>query len=104
MTVATPASSSSSPRLPSPPPLTEVQFGPRSPGLGGDGGGSGGGVVATVKGQVELAGANHDGATRRIRPGTTSEEMNSGPPLVPLNEVCLRYRSITYIWLNMDEY
>ena len=81
MTVATPASPSSSPRLPSPPPLTEVQFGPRSPSLGGDGGGGGGGVVATAKGQV------HDGATRRIRPGTASEEMNSGPPLVPLNEV-----------------
>ncbi|KAI9795134.1 MAG: MOB member 4, phocein [Peltula sp. TS41687] len=88
-----PASPSSSPRLPSPPPLTEVQFGPKSPGLGGDN---------VVLPKAVLGDPNHgsktgtsgqDGSgtenqtTRRIRPGTKAEEMSSGPPLVPLSEL-----------------
>lgn len=72
-------SPSSSPRLPSPPPFTEVQIGPKSPTVGASAAGS----------EHELgAGDKPDiGATRRIRPGTRAADMASGPPLVPLAEV-----------------
>ncbi|CUS08308.1 unnamed protein product [Tuber aestivum] len=63
---------SSPPRLPSPPPFTEVQISPvtlslslsKSP-------------VRPVSGSV----------TRRIRPGTRSRHIATGPPLVPLSEL-----------------
>ena len=82
MTATTPSpqrtgvSPSSSPRLPSPPPFTEVQFGPKSPTIG-DG----------PENQLGEAAKQDDGATRRIRPGTKAADMASGPPLIPLSEV-----------------
>lgn len=72
----TEVSPSSSPRLPSPPPFTEVQIGPASP---------------TIEGPVNPAGdrgRQDDGAARRIRPGTKAADMAAGPPLVPLADVC----------------
>jgi hypothetical protein len=82
MTATTPSpqrtgvSPSSSPRLPSPPPFTEVQIGPKSPTIG-DG----------PENQLGEAAKQDDGATRRIRPGTKAADMASGPPLIPLSEV-----------------
>ncbi len=69
-------SPSSSPRLPSPPPFTEVQIGPKSPTVG-----EGQGF------QLGEAAKQDDGSTRRIRPGTKAADMASGPPLIPLAEV-----------------
>lgn len=72
------ASLSSSPRLPSPPPFPEVQIGPKSP------------TISDGSPQSdELLATPHDvSATRRIRPGTKGADMASGPPLVPLAQVC----------------
>ncbi|PNS21717.1 MOB-like protein phocein [Sphaceloma murrayae] len=70
-------SPSSSPRLPSPPPMAEDQIGPTSPGVHG--------LEDLDKiGQTTLT--DH-GASRRIRPGTKSEDMLEGPPLVELQEI-----------------
>ncbi|KAF5860405.1 hypothetical protein ETB97_001624 [Aspergillus alliaceus] len=74
------ASQASSPRLPSPPPFTEVQIGPKSPSVGESFG----------KDAEQLLGASHgadEGSTRRIRPGTKSVDMAVGPPLVPLSQL-----------------
>lgn len=113
ISTTTPASPSHSPRLPSPPPLTEVQFGPRSPSLGGDntntskggkvidldgaatsGDGGGGGGSTSLPAGVAGTGAGTEGEgsqgptrTRRIRPGTSAEEMNSGPTMIPLQDL-----------------
>ena len=82
MTATSPArggvSPSSSPRLPSPPPFTEVQIGPKSPSVG------------DADREIQLGDAVRlqEGATRRIRPGTKAADMATGPPLVPLNQVC----------------
>ncbi|KAI1210852.1 Mob1/phocein [Annulohypoxylon truncatum] len=67
-----------SPRLPSPPPPAEIQLGPKSPGLGS--------TASRQLQQMEqtIADAN---AKRRIHPGTKSEDMAAGPPLVPLGEL-----------------
>ncbi|KAI9882120.1 MAG: hypothetical protein M1823_006133 [Watsoniomyces obsoletus] len=82
-----PVSPSSSPRLPSPPPLTEVQFGPRSPSLGGDNKATT--TTMGIKGDNDLGGSNSDEAihTRRIRPGSKAEDMGAGPPLIPLSDL-----------------
>lgn len=70
-------SPSSSPRLPSPPPIAEDQTMPTSPGVS----------LYEDDGKL-LGGANIDtGAARRIRPGTKREDMAEGPPLVELHEV-----------------
>ncbi|KAK4694043.1 MOB kinase activator 1, partial [Lecanoromycetidae sp. Uapishka_2] len=76
-----PASPSSpSPRLPSPPPIPEVQIGPKSPGMGPAP------DVAAL--EAEDAAAKQDqGALRRIRPGTKAADMASGPPPTPLSEL-----------------
>lgn len=72
-------SPSSSPRLPSPPPFTEVQIGPLSPSVGESFG----------KDAEQFLGAGDDGgSTRRIRPGTKTADMAFGPPLIPLSQVC----------------
>jgi hypothetical protein len=71
-------SPSSSPRLPSPPPFTEVQIGPESPTVG-----------EGPEHQLGEAAKQEDGSTRRIRPGTKAADMASGPPLIPLAEVML---------------
>jgi hypothetical protein len=82
---ATGASPSSSPRLPSPPPFTEVQIGPKSPTVS-EGFGSAGEKLLGVTLEHD------DGSTRRIRPGTKAADMASGPPLVPLAQVTLNPR------------
>jgi len=69
-------SPSSSPRLPSPPPFTEVQIGPKSPTIG-----------EGPESQLGETNKQDDGSTRRIRPGTKAADMASGPPLIPLAEV-----------------
>ncbi|RAL17684.1 Mob1 family protein [Aspergillus homomorphus CBS 101889] len=73
-------SQASSPRLPSPPPFTEVQIGPKSPSVG-----------ESFDSETEqLLGASQtaeDGSTRRIRPGTRAIDMAFGPPLVPLSQL-----------------
>ena len=62
----------SSPRLPSPPPLPELQLGPRSP----------------LTGELHLDSIQQDdGASRRVRPGTSAIEMAKGPPFVPLHQL-----------------
>ncbi|KAF7198388.1 MOB kinase activator-like 4 [Pseudocercospora fuligena] len=74
--MAAAASPSSSPRLPSPPPIAEDQIGPTSPG------------VSLFEDQDKLLSQSLDaGASRRIRPGTKSEDMTEGPPLVELSEI-----------------
>jgi hypothetical protein len=70
-------SPSSSPRLPSPPPFTEVQIGPTSPTI----------VEGNQDHQLVAPAGIDDGVFRRIRPGTRAADMASGPPLVPLSEV-----------------
>ncbi|KAJ5822591.1 hypothetical protein N7447_004931 [Penicillium robsamsonii] len=72
-------SPSSSPRLPSPPPFTEVQFGTQSPSVG-----ESFGKDADLLG---VAMGENDGSTRRIRPGTKSANMESGPPVIPLSQI-----------------
>ncbi|KAK0102896.1 hypothetical protein ONS95_000909 [Cadophora gregata] len=66
----------SSPRLPSPPPPTEIQIGPKSP--------SAGGLMSEPTIEQSIIDAN---AKRRIHPGTKSADMAAGPPLIPLNEL-----------------
>jgi hypothetical protein len=86
MTATSPArggvSPSSSPRLPSPPPFTEVQIGPKSPSIGD-----------ANQNQLGDAARIDNGSTRRIRPGTKAADMDKGPPLVPLNEVYNPYKN-----------
>lgn len=69
----------SSPRLPSPPPPAEVQFGPQSP--------SSLNPTATRAAQQMEQTAFTAAAKRRIRPGTKAADMAAGPPLIPLNEL-----------------
>jgi hypothetical protein len=73
-------SPSSSPRLPSPPPLAEVQIGPKSPSVGESFGKDADQLLGTTP-------AEDDGSLRRIRPGTKAADMTFGPPLVPLSQV-----------------
>lgn len=65
-----------SPRLPSPPPLTEVQFGPGSD---------------ESAGQLRRASKDEhgddSGVTRRVRSGSKALDMAAGPPLIPLAQV-----------------
>lgn len=90
--MTTGVSPSSSPRLPSPPPFTEVQIGPQSPSLGENFGKDGEQLLGAAAGE-------DDGSTRRIRPGTKAADMAFGPPLIPLSQVCTNlsrfYRAYT---------
>ncbi|KAF3027183.1 hypothetical protein E8E15_010232 [Penicillium rubens] len=70
-------SPSSSPRLPSPPPFTEVQIGPQSPSVG-ESFGNDADLLGVAMGE-------NDGSTRRIRPGTKSANM--GLPVIPLSQL-----------------
>ncbi|KAG9247787.1 Mob1/phocein family protein [Calycina marina] len=67
----------SSPRLPSPPPPTEVQVLPNSPAATGN---------STQEASMEQAMIDAN-SSRRIHPGTKSADMEAGPPLVPLLEL-----------------
>ncbi|KAL5372233.1 hypothetical protein PMIN02_012653 [Paraphaeosphaeria minitans] len=69
--MASAPSPSSSPRLPSPPPIAEDQLSP---------------LPATEE-QQKLFSSLDNGASRRIRPGTKAEDMTEGPPLVELSEI-----------------
>lgn len=69
----------SSPRLPSPPPPTEIQIGPKSPSLGS--------ADSNQEQMIEQS-IIETNASRRIRPGTKAADMAAGPPLIPLSEVC----------------
>ncbi|EAW14033.1 Mob1 family protein [Aspergillus clavatus NRRL 1] len=73
-------SPSSSPRLPSPPPFTEVQIGPISPSVGESFGKETEEFLAASK-------QSDDASTRRIRPGTKAADMAVGPPLIPLSQL-----------------
>ncbi|KAJ5604544.1 hypothetical protein N7510_009698 [Penicillium lagena] len=73
-------SPSSSPRLPSPPPFTEVQIGPQSPSVGDSFGKDADNLLGSSPG-------DDDGSTRRIRPGTKAGDMAFGPPLIPLSQL-----------------
>lgn len=78
MAAAVSSPSSSSPRLPSPPPIAEDQIGPLSPG------------VSLYEDDGKLAGTVptiDTGASRRIRPGTKAEDIQQGPPLVELQDI-----------------
>lgn len=67
-----------SPRLPSPPPVPEIQFGPKSPGM-----------VEGANEQENMIEKSilEANSARRIHPGTKAAEMATGPPLVPLGQV-----------------
>ncbi|KAK5693344.1 hypothetical protein LTR17_025095 [Elasticomyces elasticus] len=69
------ASPSLPPRLPSPPPIPEDQLTPSSPGL------------AAFEDLSNGPPATNTASTRRIRPGTKSEDMSEGPPLIPLQDI-----------------
>jgi hypothetical protein len=80
MASATTMSPSSSPRLPSPPPIAEDQLGPMSPIAIG--------LNATDQSIFGTQQQNIDkNASRRIRPGTKSVGMPEGPPLVEMADV-----------------
>ncbi|OJJ58883.1 hypothetical protein ASPSYDRAFT_152333 [Aspergillus sydowii CBS 593.65] len=81
MAAAGVSSPSSSPRLPSPPPFTEVQFAPQSPSVGESFGADAESQRLGVSPGVDT------GPLRRIRPGSKSNEMASGPPLIPLKDL-----------------
>ena len=70
-------SPSSSPRLPSPPPYTEIQLGPKSPTVGD----------AHIDFQLTDSTQPDEGAARRVRRGARAAEMAEGPPLVELEHV-----------------
>lgn len=75
---ANPPSPSSSPRLPSPPPMAEDQSGAQSPSL----------TASELKLRPLVAPAQEQAqASRRIRPGTKAVDMAEGPPLLELTEV-----------------
>ncbi|KAK5696242.1 hypothetical protein LTR17_024377 [Elasticomyces elasticus] len=69
------ASPSLPPRLPSPPPIPEDQLTPSSPGL------------AAFEDLSNGPPPTSTASTRRIRPGTKSEDMSEGPPLIPLQDI-----------------
>lgn len=64
-------SPSSSPRLPSPPPIAEDQLGPKSP------------IAEEHSEEAKV----DQGSARRIRPGTKAQDMAEGPPLADLKDV-----------------
>lgn len=76
--MASVSSPSSSPRLPSPPPIAEDQVGSLSPGFS----------LYQDHGKLSGSGSTTDtGAARRIRPGTKAEDIHEGPPLIDLQDV-----------------
>lgn len=68
----------SSPRLPSPPPPTEIQIGPKSPSIQDS--------SNNLENAMEQSIIDSN-SSRRIHPGTKGADMAAGPPLVPLMEV-----------------
>lgn len=68
-----------SPRLPSPPPIPEVQIGPQSPNTNAP--------SSSAPSESRDPSVVYIGATDRIRPGTKAVDMAAGPPLVDLDDV-----------------
>ncbi|KAI5777832.1 mob1 family protein [Geopyxis carbonaria] len=68
----TSSSPSTSPRLPSPPPFTEVQIPP---------------TPLSLSGTAPKQPPSSATSTRRIRPGTKSEHITTGPPLTSLSDL-----------------
>ncbi|OBT45478.1 hypothetical protein VE00_04587 [Pseudogymnoascus sp. WSF 3629] len=68
----------SSPRLPSPPPPTEIQIGPKSPSIQDS--------SNNLENAMEQSIIDSNSG-RRIHPGTKGADMAAGPPLVPLMEL-----------------
>ncbi|KAF2276821.1 Mob1/phocein [Westerdykella ornata] len=87
-------SPSSSPRLPSPPPIPEDQLGPKSP------------LLAAAGDQQMLSGDLDTGSGRRIRPGAKAEEVDQAPNLPDIEQLNpaseprdwleAKYRSLTH--------
>ena len=73
-----PRSPLTSPRLPSPPPVPEVQIGKSASMDANNDGGAG---------AQQKTGQSDRNAMRRIRPGTKAADMSYGPPKIPLHEV-----------------
>ncbi|KAL1638166.1 hypothetical protein SLS58_008906 [Diplodia intermedia] len=74
-------SPSSSPRLPSPPPIAEDQLGPKSP---------------IAEEHAEEAKVDQ-GSARRIRPGTKAQDMAEGPPLADLKDIDSAFQLMEYL-------
>lgn len=74
-------SPSSSPRLPSPPPIAEDQISPKSP------------TVSVTEDQNSFYLNVDQASARRIRPGTKAENISDGPPLVELSQVSSNIRN-----------
>ncbi|KFZ22871.1 hypothetical protein V502_02664 [Pseudogymnoascus sp. VKM F-4520 (FW-2644)] len=68
----------SSPRLPSPPPPTEIQIGPKSPSIQDSSNDQENAMEQSII---------DSNSSRRIHPGTKGADMAAGPPLVPLMEL-----------------
>ncbi|OBT66219.1 hypothetical protein VE03_04384 [Pseudogymnoascus sp. 23342-1-I1] len=68
----------SSPRLPSPPPPTEIQIGPKSPSIQDSNNSQENAMEQSII---------DSNSSRRIHPGTKGADMAAGPPLVPLMEL-----------------
>ncbi|KAF2718633.1 Mob1/phocein [Polychaeton citri CBS 116435] len=90
-------SPSSSPRLPSPPPIAEDQTLPTSPG------------VSLFEDQQQLGHHINTGnvdanASRRIRPGTRSEDMAAGPPLIELSDIDSAFQLAEHLKALHHEY
>ncbi|KFY07649.1 hypothetical protein V492_06959 [Pseudogymnoascus sp. VKM F-4246] len=68
----------SSPRLPSPPPPTEIQIGPKSPSIQDSNNNQENAMEQSII---------DSNSNRRIHPGTKGADMAAGPPLVPLMEL-----------------
>ncbi|KFY04090.1 hypothetical protein O988_00997 [Pseudogymnoascus sp. VKM F-3808] len=68
----------SSPRLPSPPPPTEIQIGPKSPSIQDSNNNQENAMEQSII---------DSNSSRRIHPGTKGADMAAGPPLVPLMEL-----------------
>ncbi|KAF2141411.1 uncharacterized protein K452DRAFT_327100 [Aplosporella prunicola CBS 121167] len=76
-------SPSSSPRLPSPPPIAEDQLGPKSP-------------IAEESSEGAPVAVDH-GASRRIRPGTKAADMAEGPPPLELKDIESAFQLMEYL-------
>ncbi|KAK0654572.1 MOB-like protein phocein [Lasiodiplodia hormozganensis] len=74
-------SPSSSPRLPSPPPIAEDQLGPKSP------------IAEEHSEEAKV----DQGSARRIRPGTKAQDMAEGPPLADLKDIESAFQLMEYL-------
>lgn len=85
-------SPSSSPRLPSPPPIAEDQISPKSP------------TVSVTEDQNSFYLNVDQASSRRIRPGTKAEDISDGPPLVELSQVSDYIRDSFFLTESLIKY